>query len=115
MGDCGTCTILLGGEPVHSCQLRVADVAGRSITTLEALSPGPTLGLHPIQRAFIEAGAIQCGYCTPAQILTAKALLDRNPDPTEEEIREAMAGVLCRCTGYVKIVQAVQLAARRTG
>ncbi len=118
MGDCGACTVLLDGEPLHSCQLRAADVAGREVTTLEALSRNPVspenLGfssLHPLQQAFIEAGAIQCGYCTPAQILTAKALLDRNPNPTEAEIREALAGVLCRCTGYVKIVQAVQQAA----
>ncbi|MFQ6100926.1 MAG: molybdopterin-dependent oxidoreductase [Anaerolineae bacterium] len=117
-GDCGACTVLMDEQPVHSCQTRAVQAEGRKVTTVEALTrnrvfsqkPGFS-GLHPIQQAFIETGAIQCGYCTPAQILTAKALLDRNPDPTEEEIREAMSGVLCRCTGYVKIVQAVQLAA----
>lgn len=115
-GDCGSCTVLLDGKPVHSCQLRAADVAGRRVETLEGLAPPGQL--HPIQQAFIETGAIQCGYCTPAQVLTAKALLDRNPNPTEEEIREALGGVLCRCTGYVKIIQAVQRAAamlRREG
>jgi len=116
MGDCGSCTVLLDSQPVHSCQLHAADADGHAITTIEALSPIsnlqlPTSNLHPIQQAFIESGAIQCGYCTPAQILTAKALLDRHPDPSEAEIREAMSGVLCRCTGYVKIVQAVKRAA----
>jgi putative selenate reductase molybdopterin-binding subunit len=108
-GDCGACTILLDGEPVHSCMLPAVKAEGREVTTIEALAQGDRL--HPIQEAFIETGAIQCGYCTPAQILVIKALLDRNPDPTEEEIREALAGVLCRCTGYLKIVQAVQRAA----
>ncbi|MFL7794648.1 MAG: molybdopterin cofactor-binding domain-containing protein [Anaerolineae bacterium] len=107
-GDCGACTVLLDGQPMHSCQVRAADAEGREVTTVEGLSGE---GLHPLQQAFIDTGAIQCGYCTPAQLLTAKALLDRNPSPTEAEIREALSGVLCRCTGYVKIVQAVQRAA----
>jgi len=108
-GDCGACTVLLDGQPLHSCQVHAADAAGRAVTTIEGLADGERL--HPLQQAFIEAGGLQCGYCTPAQILTAKALLDRNPDPSEAEIRQAMSGVLCRCTGYVKIVQAVQRAA----
>jgi len=120
-GDCGACTVLLDGQPVHSCMIQTVRVEGREVTTVEGLAPPagnrvfqkkPGFSqLHPIQQAFIETGALQCGYCTPAQILTAKALLDRNPNPTEEEIREAMSGVLCRCTGYVKIVHAVQRAA----
>jgi putative selenate reductase molybdopterin-binding subunit len=108
-GDCGACTVLLDEQPVRSCQVRAVEVEGREVLTVEALSVGDEL--HPIQQAFIEAGAIQCGYCTPAQILAAKALLDRNSDPTRDEIREAMSGVLCRCTGYVKIVEAVERAA----
>ncbi|MGD1996109.1 MAG: molybdopterin-dependent oxidoreductase [Anaerolineae bacterium] len=119
-GDCGACTVLLDSQPIHSCQTKAIDVEGHEVTTIEGLAEAPFSwkkpGLseqHPIQQAFIETGAIQCGYCTPAQILVAKALLDRNPDPTEDEIREAMSGVLCRCTGYVKIVQAVQRAATR--
>jgi putative selenate reductase molybdopterin-binding subunit len=108
-GDCGSCTVLLDGQPVHSCQIRATQAEGGAVTTVEALAAGGQL--HPIQEAFIETGAIQCGYCTPAQILVAKALLDRSPNPTEQEIREALSGVLCRCTGYVKIVRAVQRAA----
>ncbi len=117
-GDCGACTVLLDGEPVRSCQMRATEAEGRTVMTAEGLAerarvfPSPDLSeLSPLQRAFIETGAIQCGYCTPAQLLTAHALLNRRPNPTETEIREAMSGVLCRCTGYVKIVQAVQRAA----
>ncbi|MGD8807426.1 MAG: molybdopterin-dependent oxidoreductase [Chloroflexota bacterium] len=108
-GDCGVCTVLLNGQPVRSCLTRAIDVHGFKITTIEALSLESEL--EPIQQAFIDTGAIQCGYCTPAQILTAKALLEVNPEPTEDEIREAMSGVLCRCTGYVRTVEAVQRAA----
>ncbi len=113
-GDCGACTVLLDGDPVHSCQKRAVEADGHTVFTVEGLAPFPVreLGdLHPIQRAFTETGAIQCGYCTPAQMLSAKALLDRNPDPTREEIGAALSGVLCRCTGYVKIIQAVERAA----
>jgi putative selenate reductase molybdopterin-binding subunit len=108
-GDCGVCTVLLDGQPVRSCQIRAAQVEGRAVMTVEGLAPRGQL--HPIQQALVEMGGYQCGYCTPANVLVIKALLDRNPDPTEGEIREALAGVLCRCTGYVRIVQAVQRAA----
>jgi putative selenate reductase molybdopterin-binding subunit len=113
-GDCGACTVLFDGLPVHSCQMRAVHADGHDVFTVEGLAPFPArhIGdLHPVQQAFVETGAIQCGYCTPAQILTAKALLDRNPDPTKQEICEALSGVLCRCTGYIKIIQAVQRAA----
>ena len=113
-GDCGACTVLLDGKPVHSCQVAAVRAAECEVTTVEGLSAFPVRSLdqlHPLQKAFIDTGAIQCGYCTPAQLLVAKALLDRNPDPCEKEIRAAMSGVLCRCTGYVKIVQAVRRAA----
>jgi len=116
-GECGACTILLDGLPVNACLLIPAQVEGHSIRTIEALGEHPqqgwklTAGLHPIQKAFIETGAIQCGYCTPGQVLAAKALLEQNPDPTETQVRDALSGVLCRCTGYVKPVQAVMRAA----
>ena len=105
-GECGVCTVLLDGFPVRSCLLLVVDVRGRKITTIEGLSKNGRL--HPIQTAFIEQGAIQCGFCTPGMILSAKALLDEKPSPTEEEIRTGLSGNLCRCTGYVKIFKAVQ-------
>jgi aerobic-type carbon monoxide dehydrogenase small subunit (CoxS/CutS family) len=111
-GECGACTVLLDGEPVNSCILPALKAQGRSVVTIEGLT-GADGALDPIQQAFIDAGAVQCGFCTPGMILNAKALLGRNPDPDEEEIRQALSGVLCRCTGYQKIVQAVQTAAGR--
>ncbi|SHD75969.1 (2Fe-2S)-binding protein [Schnuerera ultunensis] len=105
-GDCGACTVLLSGKPVTSCVLLTVDCDGKEITTIEGLSQNGKL--HPIQKAFIDNGAVQCGYCTPGMILSAKALLDTNKNPTEEEIREAISGNLCRCTGYEKIVKAIK-------
>ncbi len=109
LGECGLCTVLVDGEPTLSCLTLAVDVEGREITTIEGLSRDGEL--HPLQRAFAEHGALQCGYCTPAMILVAKALLEEVPDPPEEEIRRAIAGVFCRCTGYVKILEAVRAAA----
>jgi putative selenate reductase molybdopterin-binding subunit len=108
-GTCGVCTVLLNGKPALSCKIKAVDMDGAQITTLEGLNDGDEL--HPIQKAFMATGAIQCGFCTPAQILSAKALLEHNPDPTDDEIRKALNGVLCRCTGYVRGVEAVQRAA----
>jgi len=116
-GECGACTVLLDGRPVNSCILLTAQAEGHTIETIEALGQHPeqgwktTAGLHPIQRAFVESGAIQCGYCTPAQVLAARHLLDHNLHPDEKDIRSALSGVLCRCTGYKKPVQAVWRAA----
>ena len=107
-GACGTCTVLLDGAPVRSCLLLAVDVDGKEITTIEGLAENGKL--HPVQEAFVEHYAIQCGFCTPGMILTAKALLDKNPHPTEEEIRRAISGNICRCTGYAKIVEAVRAA-----
>ena len=110
-GGCGSCTVLVDGEPMMSCLLPVEDVAGRRVTTVEGLTPAE--GLHPVQRAFLDANGFQCGYCTPGMILLAKALLDHDPRPSRAEIVEALAGNLCRCTGYVPIVGAIQAAAAR--
>jgi len=108
-GACGTCTVLLDGKPVRSCLTLAVEVQGRDITTIEGLAP---MGeLHPVQRAFVEYGAIQCGFCSPGMILTTKALLDENPSPTEQEVRRAVSGNVCRCTGYAKIVEAILKAA----
>lgn len=110
-GECGVCTVLLDGVPVRSCLLLAVDVRGRKVTTIEGLAKDKEL--HPIQKAFIEEGAIQCGFCTPGMILSAKALLDQNPSPSEDEVRTAISGNLCRCTGYQKIVKAIQVASKR--
>jgi aerobic carbon-monoxide dehydrogenase small subunit len=111
-GNCGACTVFLDGRTVKSCCVLAADVDGAEITTVEALSPGPD-DLHPIQEAFVQNQGLQCGFCTPGMILAAKALLEANPDPTEDEIRHGISGNLCRCTGYHFIVQSIQDAARR--
>ena len=109
-GECGACTVLVEGKPVSSCLTLALSVDGKEITTIEGLE---TEGkLHPLQQAFIEKGAVECGYCTPGVLLVAKSLLDENPDPTEKEVRDYLRGNLCRCTGYVKIVEAVLEAAR---
>ena len=108
-GDCGACTVFLNGKPVNSCLVLSGELDGTDIVTIEGLKIGPEL--HPIQKAFIQDGGAQCDYCTPGMLMMSKALLDENPNPTEEEIRFALSGNLCRCTGYAKIIQAVQDAA----
>lgn len=110
-GDCGACTVLLDGTAIRSCIFLAAMADGHSITTIEGV--GSIESPHPVQQAFVDAGAVQCGYCTPGMVLTSIALLEKNPRPTEAEIRVALSGNLCRCTGYQKIVEAVQLAAER--
>src|SRR6476620_10312297 len=109
LGECGTCAVLVDGKPVLSCLVLGLECEGRSVETIEGMA-GPD-GLHPLQRAFADLGAAQCGYCTPGFLLTAKALLEEKPKPTLPQIREALAGNICRCTGYVKIFEAVELAA----
>ncbi|MGQ0652724.1 MAG: (2Fe-2S)-binding protein [Betaproteobacteria bacterium] len=109
LGECGACTVLVDGEPVLSCLVLALDCGARSVQTIEGLARGPAL--HPLQAAFTDFGGSQCGYCTPGVIMTAKALLERNPAPTVQEIKEATAGNLCRCTGYNQIVEAIEAAA----
>lgn len=106
LGECGVCTVLLNGEPVLSCLTLAITVDGKEITTIEGLAQGDEL--HPLQKAFLKNGAVQCGFCTPGMILTATALLRENPDATEDEIRDYMRGNLCRCTGYVQIIKAIK-------
>jgi aerobic-type carbon monoxide dehydrogenase small subunit (CoxS/CutS family) len=113
LGECGTCTVLVDGEPVLSCLVLPVEVEGRQITTVEGMAQAGRL--HPLQQAFAELGAAQCGYCTPGILLTATALLAERPSPTRQEVKEALAGNLCRCTGYTKILDAVELAALRMG
>jgi len=112
LGECGTCSVLIDGAPALSCLALPIELQGAQITTVEGLAENSEP--HPLQTAFAELGAAQCGYCTPGILVTAKALLDREPEPDEHTIREALAGNLCRCTGYTKIIEAVQLAAHRT-
>lgn len=112
MGICGSCTVLLDGLAVSSCLVLAVDAEGKTITTIEGLA-GAEGELHPIQEAFLDRGAVQCGFCTSGMVMTSKAFLDRNLNPTEVEVRTALAGNICRCTGYAKIVEAVMLAAQR--
>jgi carbon-monoxide dehydrogenase small subunit len=112
-GDCGSCIVLVNGSPVNSCLMLAVDANGREVMTVEGLAGEGKL--HPLQESFLEKGAVQCGFCTPAMILSAKALLDRNPAAGEEEIKKALSGVLCRCGSYKKIVEAVQAAGEKMG
>jgi aerobic-type carbon monoxide dehydrogenase small subunit (CoxS/CutS family) len=111
LGECGTCTVLVDGKPQLSCLVLPVQVEGRAILTIEGMAEGAEL--HPLQQAFAELGAAQCGYCTPGMLLSAKSLLEATPRPSRDEIREALAGNLCRCTGYTKILEAIELAAGR--
>jgi aerobic carbon-monoxide dehydrogenase small subunit len=112
VGNCGACTVLVDGVPVLSCMTLAIAARDKEITTIEGLAKGGEL--HPLQQAFVDHGAIQCGYCTPGMILSAEALLESHPDPTEEDVREAISGHICRCTGYVKIVEAILAAVQDT-
>jgi carbon-monoxide dehydrogenase small subunit len=112
VGDCGACTVILDGKPVNSCLVLGVEVEGSRVETIEGLQPAPDL-LHPLQENFIRYGGAQCGFCTPGVLMMAKALLDENPGPSEAEIRFGLAGNICRCTGYTKIVEAIQATARQ--
>jgi aerobic-type carbon monoxide dehydrogenase small subunit (CoxS/CutS family) len=112
-GECGACTVIMDGEAVLSCLIPALRAEGRQLLTIEGLSDGQAL--HPLQQAFVEHGAVQCGYCIPGFVLSAKALLDRNREPNRTEIKEAIAGNLCRCTGYVKIIEAIEAVAGSEG
>ncbi len=111
-GECGACTVIVDGRALTACIYPAMEAEGRSVTTIEGLATAEG-ALHPLQSAFVEHGAVQCGFCTPGNVLSAKALLDQNPDPSEDEIRTALEGNLCRCTGYQQIIEAVKAAAGR--
>jgi carbon-monoxide dehydrogenase small subunit len=113
LGECGACTVLIDGRTVNSCLVLATEADGKQITTIEGLANGDKL--HPIQQAFVDHGGLQCGFCTPGVIMSAKALLDKNPTPTEEEIKQGIAGNLCRCTGYAKIIESIKAAAEKMG
>lgn len=109
-GECGSCTVIMGGKTVNSCLVLAMEADGQEILTVEGLADGDTL--HPVQEAFVEHAGMQCGFCTPGMIMSGKALLDRNPNPSEEDIREGIAGNFCRCTGYTKIIESIAAAAK---
>ena len=111
MGECGSCTVIVNGRTVNSCIFPAVEVEGCEVLTIEGLTDMARTGIHPIQRAFIDHGAIQCGFCTPGMVLSAKHLLDGNPHPSEDEIKQGIAGNICRCTGYVQIIKAIEAAA----
>jgi len=110
-GECGACTVLMDGKPVNACLILAMEAQGKEILTIEGLAQGDEL--HPVQQAFVEIGGMQCGFCTPGMVLSAKALLDEKPEPTDEEIRKGLEGNFCRCTGYTKIIESVRAAAER--
>lgn len=110
-GECGACTVLLDGEPVNSCMVLAVECQGSQVVTVEGLAKDGVL--DPVQQAILDHGGVQCGFCTPGMLISARALIDRNTDPSEDEIREALVGNLCRCTGYLRIIEAVQDAAKR--
>jgi len=111
VGECGACTVIVDGDAVNACLYPIPEIEGRSVATIEGIAVADGT-LHPVQKAFLENNGVQCGYCTSGMIMSAKALLDRNPDPTEDEIRTSIAGNFCRCTGYVQIVEAIETASR---
>ena len=113
LGECGACTVIMNGKTINSCLVLAVEADGKEITTIEGLADGDRL--HPVQQAFLDEGGLQCGFCTPGMIMSAKALLDENPDPTDDEIRHGIAGNLCRCTGYTKIIKSIKTASKMIG